>query len=36
MTLIRCECDLFDRITQTKMASRNRKMYGEIEEEEDE
>lgn len=36
MTLVRCECDLFDRITKTKVDERNRAIYGEIEEEEGE
>lgn len=35
VTLIRCECEYFDEATRTKVEARNRKIYGEIPEEEE-
>ncbi len=36
MTLVRCKCDSFDRVTQSKLDERNRELYGEIDDEEEE
>jgi hypothetical protein len=33
MTRIRCECNLFEEATQMKVEARNRKIYGQINEE---
>ncbi len=33
MTRIRCECDVFEEATQMKVEARNRKIYGQINEE---
>ena len=33
MTRIRCECDVFEEATRSKVDARNRKIYGTINEE---
>ncbi|MBU1158862.1 MAG: hypothetical protein KKE24_05950 [Candidatus Thermoplasmatota archaeon] len=33
VTMIRCECDRFEEATPSRVDARNRKIYGEIEEE---
>jgi len=33
ITLVRCACDFFEEATRTKVDARNRKIYGEIDEE---
>ena len=36
VTRIRCECDVFEEATQTKVEARNRQLYGVIDEEQEE
>jgi len=33
ITLIRCECDLFEQATRSKVEARDKVLYGEIDEE---
>lgn len=33
ITSVRCECEFFEEATKTKVEARNRKIYGEIDEE---
>lgn len=36
VTRIRCECDVFEEATQTKVQARDRQLYGTIDEEHEE
>ena len=36
ITSVRCECDLFEQATKTKVEARDRALYGEINEESEE
>jgi hypothetical protein len=36
VTAIRCECEYFEEATPSKVAARNREIYGDVEEEGDE
>jgi hypothetical protein len=33
VTSVRCECEFFEEATRTKVVARNKKIYGEIDEE---
>ena len=36
VTLVRCECEYFEEATRSKVDARNRELYGELEDEEEE